>query len=188
MRKKSKSVRPINHKIPPSHVFGFSKQIISGLYVLFLILFISFSLIGKVGFFPNSQWIQMRTVISGSMEPTIPIGSLIVSKEVPVNKLQVGDIVSFESNGEIVTHRIAKIEDKKIYTKGDANESLDEGYAEEIIGKVILHIPKIGVFFQIIQTTRGSVALVLTIVTFILLERFIRLLWQTEYKQQGEFR
>lgn len=183
MRKEIESSVQNQVKIPPSRFWTLIKQTISWMYMIFLILFISFSLIGKFGFFPSNQVFQMRTVISGSMEPNMPIGSLIVTKKVPIDRLEVGNIVSFESNGEIVTHRIAKMEEGKIFTKGDANPSWDEGYVEEVIGKVLFHVPKIGIFFQMIQTPRGTLALVMTIGTFILLDRFIRLLWTTEYEK-----
>ncbi len=65
-------------------------------------------------------------VISGSMEPTLKIGDLIIidtnDKEVKEN-----DIVTFyDVNGSFVTHRIKEIKDKMMITKGDNNNTVDE--------------------------------------------------------------
>ncbi len=83
-------------------------------------------------------------VVSGSMEPTLPVGSLLVVKE--QDSYEVNDIITFYSKDESIkgypnTHRIVGISEKngeKLYiTKGDANSQSDDpiGY-DDIIGKV----------------------------------------------------
>lgn len=62
-------------------------------------------------------------VLSGSMEPTIKVGSLIYYKE--KNDYNVNDIISFNIKGQTVTHRIVDVLDDNYITKGDANESND---------------------------------------------------------------
>ena len=79
------------------------------------------------------------------MEPTISTGSLIlVDTDVA---LHMEDIVTFQKQDSIITHRIVRqIDDQKFITKGDANDSDDPTplYKSQIIGKVILTIPYIG--------------------------------------------
>ena len=83
------------------------------------------------------------------MEPTISVGELIITEEMDINNVQVGDIISHHSKspdmlGEIITHRVIdKAVDNegevRLITKGDANPSMD-GYfvtSQNFIGKVV---------------------------------------------------
>ena len=89
-------------------------------------------------------------VITDSMEPEIPIGALIISKETPIEKIEVGDVICFRSlesymNNSIVTHRVIGITEKNgeiaLRTRGDSNNSEDGFYVTRynLIGKVIYH-------------------------------------------------
>ena len=65
-------------------------------------------------------------VLSGSMVPTFPVGSIIYTMPVTEDKLEVGDIITFKlSDGTFVSHRINNIENGLYETKGDANDSVD---------------------------------------------------------------
>jgi signal peptidase len=67
------------------------------------------------------------TIETGSMRPTLPVGTEVILTKAPASTLKVGDIITFRapSNGELVTHRIARIERTRgrrfFVTKGDAN-------------------------------------------------------------------
>lgn len=89
------------------------------------------------------------SVATGSMDPEIKIGDVvIVSKN--DKDISVGDIIQFKRNGKTVIHRIIseqKQTENTVYiTKGDANNTADDGYVTEddIVGKVIYSVPKIG--------------------------------------------
>ncbi len=98
---------------------------------------------------PSVFGIKMLTVVTGSMEPTINIGDVVIIKE--IDNYTVGDIISYKENNSVITHRIVQIEkdenDINIYTtKGDNNNVEDDiKLKEELIeGKVIKIIPKVG--------------------------------------------
>ena len=79
------------------------------------------------------------------MEPTISIGSLILVDTDA--ELHTEDIVTFQKQDSIITHRIVRqIDNQRTITKGDANDRDDPTplYKTQIIGKVILVIPYIG--------------------------------------------
>ena len=87
-------------------------------------------------------------VVTDSMEPAIPVGALILSKETDIDHVKVGDIICFRSMesymyGSIVTHRVVDIKTIKgeiaLTTRGDSNTSEDSYYVMEsnFIGKVI---------------------------------------------------
>lgn len=90
-------------------------------------------------------------VVTGSMEPTIPTGALLISKEVDIEEVKEGDIICFrsmESNmlGQVITHRVVKVVEGKngetyLETRGDANPVSDGYYVTErnLIGKVSVY-------------------------------------------------
>jgi len=87
-------------------------------------------------------------ITSGSMEPNIPVGSLILVMEVPADKIKAEDVITFFSIGrrEIVTHRVREVihdESGYVYiTRGDANNVDDHPLDyERVIGRVLVSIP-----------------------------------------------
>lgn len=105
-------------------------------------------------------------VQSGSMEPNILIGDVVITHQQPV--YYVGDAVTFNSpeTNRIVTHRIAEVKEgqvKPFITKGDANREEDEAQIDnsDIIGKVIFVIPKLGWLINFSQSITGLIILIL---------------------------
>lgn len=95
--------------------------------------------------------VRLLTVSSGSMEPGIPAGSLIVVAA--KDNYIAGDIISFNEAGGreiITTHRISRIEEIdgriRYVTRGDRNEEEDLTivYFNKVVGKVTVIIPKLG--------------------------------------------
>ena len=106
---------------------------------------------------PSFLGIKTYVIISGSMEPNINIGDLVVAKKIK-GELQVGDVISYRKGHSVITHRISqKTENEygeKIYkTKGDNNntEDSEEIRKEDIDGKVIKVIPKVGNITLVLQ-------------------------------------
>ncbi|MBR3204267.1 signal peptidase I [Candidatus Saccharibacteria bacterium] len=106
------------------------------------------------------------TVMSGSMEPEYPVGSIIYVRPVNYKSLKVGDVISYVANTDktIVTHRIVDIEtDKKdpsvlrFKTQGDANNSPDAKlvHYKNVLGTPIITIPFIGYIAHKIQQPPG---------------------------------
>lgn len=108
---------------------------------------------------------HIYTVISGSMEPNVPVGSVVVVKEQPPQTLQEGDVISFYSNdpmmaGQIVSHRIQTVLNQDILmfiTKGDANPAQDPAAAlgENVIGRVVYCVPYLGYLLSFLSTRKG---------------------------------
>ncbi len=89
-------------------------------------------------------------VLSGSMEPTIPAGSVLYCRT-GQNRQKVGDIITYrlsrDTGGELlVTHRIVEIRDGAYVTKGDSNDNPDLAPVtkDQIIGSYQYHIPLVG--------------------------------------------
>lgn len=109
--------------------------------------------IEKISIFGYKAYI----ITTNSMEPHIKEGDVIITKNEKEEDLQVGDIITFEKKGQVITHRITNIEDnegKKSYTtKGDNNtiEDLEKVSYDEIVGKGILTIPKLGKLINLLE-------------------------------------
>lgn len=122
------------------------------------------------------------TVLSGSMEPTYHVGSLIYVKEVDPSEVQVGDPITFVLNEDLVvaTHRVVEIdtENQYFYTKGDANEAIDGNpvHFNNLIGVPIFTIPGLGYIANYIQNPPGMyvvIALVAILILFVILSFFV---------------
>ena len=110
-------------------------------------------------------------VMTGSMEPTIPIDSLIFVDE--EDGYSEGDIVVIQNYYSLVVHRIVKIDGDQVITKGDANNTEDEpSDISAIRGKVVWHIPYVGYAITFMKTPLGS--LILICVVFLLFMSFNR--------------
>lgn len=90
--------------------------------------------------------LSFLVVTTGSMEPEINIGELVIIQE--KDKYKKDDIVTYlDKDGFLITHRIVEINDSFMITKGDNNNVLDEpGSVETIKGKVIFHSKILGIF------------------------------------------
>ena len=110
--------------------------------------------------------LQPYVVLSGSMEPTYPVGSLIYVKSTDYKQLKVGDPITFlVSEDTVATHRIIEVlpdEDDpntiRYFTQGDANDAPDGSsvHYKNIIGKPVFSIPYLGYVSNYIQTPPGK--------------------------------
>jgi signal peptidase len=99
----------------------------------------------------------------GSMEPTIPIGSVIVDVPAVPSDVQVGNVVSVQvgPTKAVFTHRIVRIVDREgatwIETRGDANPRPDPSIipATAIQGRVATWIPLLGYPVQLLSSLAG---------------------------------
>lgn len=137
-------------------IFSRIMAAISALIFLFgLTVFISV-LNASAGKVPSVLGFSVLQVRTGSMEPQIPVGGVVITHSTDPDKLQIGDVISFYSNdtsisNEVNTHRIIEIKDsesgERIFkTKGDANNAVDTAavYERDLIGKVVFNIGTVG--------------------------------------------
>lgn len=132
--------------------------VLVALAVLLAVLLVGARLIG----------LQVFTVLSGSMEPTYPTGSLIYVKQIPTEEIDAGTVITFMLDEDtIATHRVVAVvpdaEDPSVVrfrTKGDANEAEDANpvHCNNVIGTPVFHIPQLGYFAAYLQTPTGRYA------------------------------
>ena len=120
---------------------------------------------------PSFLGIKTYVIISGSMEPNINIGDIVITKD--KEELQVGDIISYRKGHSVITHRISQVNYnenvEKIYkTKGDNNntEDSEEISTADIEGKVVKVIPKLGKISLVLQ---NKVIIIMVLIVFYML-------------------
>ena len=126
--------------------------------------------------------LQPYVVLSGSMEPVYPVGSMIYTVKTHPTKLREGDPLTFRLNsGSVATHRIIEIlppekegEQLRFRTKGDANSIADGDpiSADMILGKPVLCVPLLGFVAEYIQRPPGlygvvGLGMVIVILSFL---------------------
>ena len=121
----------------------------------------------------SSPTFNAYVVLTGSMLPEIKVNDVVVTKKVDASTLKENDVITFASAdsrylGTIITHRIIKInysetEGYTFQTKGDNNNVADNALvpANNIYGKVILRIPKLGYLQEFLATDGGWIVVIL---------------------------
>ena len=124
------------------------------------------------------------SVLSGSMEPKYPVGSLIYVKKTNPHNIKVGDAITFVLNEDLVvaTHEVWDIDEENtcFYTQGIANKDADGNIIHDgnpvhfnnLIGKPVFCIPGLGYFTDYVTRPPGmylaaSAALILLMLTFV---------------------
>ena len=134
-------------------------QIISTILVALVVL-LAVALVGV-----PLAGIRTFTVLSGSMEPTYHVGSLIYVKKVDPTTIRPGQVITFMlDENTVATHRVVEVvpdEDDpstlRFRTKGDANEAEDARlvHYKNVIGTPVFSIPYLGYATNYIQHPPG---------------------------------
>jgi len=133
------------------------------------------------------------TVMSASMEPTIPTGSLIITHSTTPGDLKEGMIVTFirpDNTKEFITHRIASIDKTTtipiITTKGDNNNSTDSWrlVAGSVVGTVFFITPKLGYFLSLARTKIGIALLILIPSVLIIIDEIHSIISAVKHKEK----
>ncbi|GAB2974174.1 signal peptidase I [Frigoribacterium salinisoli] len=103
---------------------------------------------------PKATGSTPLTVLTGSMEPGLPPGTLLVVRPTPVDQVQVGDVVTYQiasGRPEVVTHRVTGIRsaadgDLRFVLQGDANDEPDAEAVrpEQVRGVLWYSVPLVG--------------------------------------------
>lgn len=109
---------------------------------------------------PKLLGYQVYDVVSGSMDPAIPVHSVVLVQPAAPEELQPGEIVAYRSGSSVVIHRLVEnhIVEGELVTKGDANAEPDPLKVEYagVLGTVTAHIPFIGIYAGALNTLPGK--------------------------------
>ncbi len=143
-----------------------------------VLLFNSYLIVMKVIFnneLPKFFGMTQIVIISGSMEPAIKVGDMLVIRE--QKDYRVNDIVSYRSDSSLITHRVISVDGNSLLTKGDGNNVEDPPIIlSQVEGKMLVRIPKLGYVTLFLKTQIGIMITVLAgfilISVFFIADRF----------------
>lgn len=105
---------------------------------------------------PMPFGVGASVVLSGSMEPTLSVGDLLIIKEQA--SYQTGDVVVYQSGSMPVVHRILDITDEAVTTRGDANNATDTPFHPDAIkGEVVAAIPMVGYLVWALKSPAATI-------------------------------
>lgn len=134
-----------------SYLVGLSKWLLTlilGIVVLILIL-------------PFFTPYRIMVVLSGSMAPTLRAGDALLIRS-GATSIHEGDIVTFQREGQLVTHRVVEVESAHLVTRGDANNAADPWTVpiSAVEGIYVLRLPFLGYLVWFARKPLGWLALV----------------------------
>ncbi len=126
---------------------------------------------------------SIYTVISGSMEPNIHVGSIVVTGYKEIAEIKSGEVITFLNEMGTVTHRVVEVRTGEagttFVTKGDANpdEDMESVRAGAVRGVVLFSIPLLGFLIHAIQSGPGVLIIIIPALLIVVVEliRLIRL-------------
>ena len=139
-----------------------------------MLLAVTVSLILGLGFLIVILDINPYVIVSGSMEPELPVGSVCLV-DCQQKEPEVGDIISYKAKDTIITHRVIKKTDGGYITKGDSNSVADPGIvkSKQIFGTCVASVPKVGYAVMFMRTLKGIVLIAIGVVCFGLIGRLL---------------
>lgn len=117
---------------------------------------------------------KFLNILTGSMTPTMPVNTVVIIKQIDMQDVEVGDVVTFKVGDSNVTHRVVEKDDSGrnivLKTQGDAAEnqgSRETVTKENYVGTVIYYVKDLGVLLELIKEN------IIIIVVCIVLALFI---------------
>ena len=102
---------------------------------------------------PRLLGYEIYNVTSGSMEPALPVGSVIYVQRVAPETVKEGEIIAYYVDGTVITHRVVenRFVEGEFVTKGDANdmEDFSNTHYSDLVGVVKYHIPVLGDYLMV---------------------------------------
>jgi signal peptidase len=139
-----------------------ARRLIGLIWITIFLLLVGFSLFTRLAPLTGRQ---LFIIVGGSMEPAIPIGSLVLATPTDPMAIVVGDVVTIRAdNGVVVTHRVSQVVDQEdgryFGLKGDANLSPDGGLvpARAIVGSAGQYLPYAGYAQSFLSKFAGLLA------------------------------
>lgn len=108
------------------------------------------------------SFFQVKT---GSMSGTLEIGDIIAVKL--TKDVKKDDIITYEKEQILITHRIIEKQGESIITKGDANNAEDEPITKkDVIGKVVYTLKNVEIWKEVFKTPEVYILVIITLVLF----------------------
>lgn len=151
-----------------SKIFKIISSIVEIVFIIFVVLLCSIILCQKI-FSKNNSLFGYRifTIVTGSMEPKLKVGDIVLVKSTNFDKIKIGDYLTYEGVREelkdkVITHEVVDIIDedgkKVFYTKGIASKLIDPAvYENQVYGVVTYKFFILSVMHKIITNVFGFI-------------------------------
>jgi signal peptidase I len=135
------------------------------------------------------------TVMSGSMEPAISTGDIVMTQRIAPQDARVGQVVTFRDptgTRKLISHRVRRIRNEgrffRFTTKGDANNTFERWSVSSngTIGRVWLRMPKLGYVLAQTRTPAGRIGLVVIPALLLGVLELLRI-WRPQRRGQATF-
>lgn len=114
---------------------------------------------------PRIFGFEIYDVVSGSMEPEIPVGSVLYAKACDLQDVNEGDIIAYTDVDGVVAHRVVTNRSSlgEFVTKGDANnvEDREPVTYDRVVGRVAFHLPVLGMAIALYASAVGKAYLLM---------------------------
>jgi signal peptidase len=161
------------------------------IYSIFVAFIVVVALLLIVSVLPITGNYKIMTVISGSMQPAIKMGSVVMVK--PVADYKIGDVITFGPYSKTkapTTHRIYDIKVEggaPVYiTKGDANNAPDarELQKKDILGKVLFSVPYVGYAVDFAKKPMGFALIIIVPAAIIIFDEIKKIFYELKKKNK----
>ena len=158
------------------------KFLATTLYTLLIIFLMCVAGVFMASIVPIPGHISIKIVKSGSMEPSIHVGSIVLIK--PEDRYRVGDVITFGADTQTqipTTHRIIAIGEENgatmFTTQGDANEDPDANRTplSEVQGKVQFTVPYAGYVLDFAKKPMGFTLMIAVPAAIIIVDELMRI-------------
>lgn len=162
------------------------------IYYIFIACISIIALLLIVSVLPVTGNYKLLIVQSGSMEPAIKMGSLVLVK--PADDYKIGDVITFGAYTKTkapTTHRVFDIKVDagvpRYITKGDANEEPDQREVSEteVIGKVLFSVPYLGYAVDAAKKPFGFMLIIIVPATIIIYDE-VKNIWEEIKKARAK--
>lgn len=146
--------------------FGWVGQVVAWLVITSVV-----AMLAVVVVIPRLAGATPYTILTSSMEPTMPPGTLVVVKPVDVDQIAVGDVITYQlKSGEpaVATHRVKGVGlnakgERLLTTQGDANESADAAPVRtvQVKGTRMYAIPHLGRVNNVLTAGQREIGVVI---------------------------
>ena len=104
-------------------------------------------------------------VKTGSMSGTIEVGDIVIVKL--TKEVEKEDIITYEQEQMLITHRVIEKQGNNLITKGDANNADDKPITtDEVIGKVEYTIKNVEIWKKVLKTPEVYISIIITLILF----------------------
>ena len=151
---------------------GNAAAVLSNVVGILLIMLVLLLMVPSL--LPRIMGYQTYNVISGSMEPELPVGCLVLVKSISPEMVKEDDIIVFHRGDSIITHRVVEVqkEERQFITKGDANESRDATPIpyQDLVGLVTHHYAGLGRLMGFLSSVPGKILLIGFVIAGVVLQ------------------